>query len=241
MKCVLNFLKILVVLSVFSSYAFGIGQGEEYPEVIKLITEEYSGVVQLIITDGQGSIIASASAVFVTSDQLATAAHVLRKVKSPIEKHLFFVDPKTRELVAITQILQLDLKYDQAVLKVENYKSDKVYPIEIGTEVEDIVAVGFPKADLKIVSGHTLSQFGFFTNIVFSYFGKVTGMSGGAVLNKRTGRLVGVLVRGLSFASYVQFVSVERVNQLLARPPISCVYEDCYQKERDRFKTTSEC
>lgn len=240
MKSLLNLLKILIILFVFFSSAFGVGQEEEYPEVAKLITEDYSGVVQLIITDGRGSIISSASAVFIASDQLSTAAHVLRAIKSPIEKHLFFVDPKTKNHIAVTQILQLDLKYDQAILKVENYKSDSVYPLETETAPENIVVVGFPEADFKIVSGHILNQFDFFTNIVFSYFGEATGMSGGAVLNQRTGRLIGVLVRGLSFNSYVQLVSAERVKQLLLSFPLDCVYEDCYQIEKDRLKSLAD-
>ena len=229
MKYLSNLLKILVVLSAFSSSAFGIGQEGEYP-----------GVVQLIITDGQGSIITSASAVFVASDQLSTAAHVLRSVKSPIAEHLFFVDPKTKELVAITQILQLDLKYDQAILKVENYKSDKIYPLETRTEVKNIVVVGFPKASFKIISGHVLNQFDFFTNIVFSHFEETTGMSGGAVLNQQTDRLVGVLVRGLSFSSYVKFVSAKRVDELLLKPPLDCIFEDCYHQEKERLKQLAD-
>ena len=229
MKYFLNLLKILFIVSIFSSFAFGIEREGKYP-----------GVVQLITTDGEGSIIASASAVFVTFNQLATAAHVLRDVESPIEKHLFFVDPRTKELVAVTQILQLDLTYDQAILKVENYKSDEVYPIETGTEVENIVVVGFPKTDFEVVSGHVLNQFDFFTNAVFSYFGEAIGMSGGAVLNQMTGRLAGVLVRGLSFNSYIQFVSAERINQLLSRPLLDCVYEICYEREKERLKLLAD-
>ena len=197
------------------------------------IRDQYLRVVKLHLTL-QSQDVAFGSAVFIDSNILVTAAHNLYQLKEPIEKNLFFKDPKTNSLIPITKILHLNLEYDLAVLETGDYYSDTFYSIPEEPHpnvLDEIKIVGFPLGRFNSMKGHILEHREQFITTSVLFFGKLNGTSGGAVFNIETDTLIGIVVRNLALPSTMQFVSTTQVKSLLSKTPLSCSFTDCFNNQ----------
>ena len=192
----------------------------------------YNGVVQL-----KGPWI-SATAVFVTPDTLVTAAHVITNIKGSLKENLFFIDPKTGKQVHITNIHQLDLKYDIAVLKTAHYRSDVFYPpaLHPAHRLQAVTAVGFKQKEHKAIAGHVLFQSDLFVDIGGAFINMAYGFSGGPVFNSNTGELIGIVLSQIKKIPYVRTLSSKKIVELLSLEPLSCDWEYCVKQELENLR-----
>ena len=199
---------------------------------------QYTGIVQLIIIDDSSSSLGvhRGSAVFIASNTLITAAHIITKLSNNTKENIFFIDSKTKEKVFITKILHLDLKYDLAVLKTGSYYSNTYYPLSPNkTEIlSKISLIGFPDSNFCVVKGYVLNQFDFFMNTNISEeLPSYGGFSGGAVFQSNTNKLAGIIIRYLGISSYIQYISASKIKQLLSQKPLNCVFKECIADQLD--------
>ncbi len=216
-------LKIIFIFSFFLFTTFSYGSEDR---------NQYPGVVELITTDDSKHIIGQGSAVFTKPDTLVTAAHVIHDLNDNVEKNLFFIDPKTKKKIFIKKISHLDLKYDLAVLKTDDYRSNTYYPIQPKklNNLSNISLIGFPDGNFRFIRGHVLSQFDFFMEAGISK--EVHGgFSGGAVFQSDTNKLTGIIVRHLGVSSYIQYVSASKIRQLLSQKPLNCTFKKCVENQ----------
>ena len=215
--------KIIFTFSFFLFATFSYGSEDR---------NQYPGVVELIATDDSKHILGQGSGVFTEPNTLVTAAHVIHDLNDNVEKNLFFIDPKTKKKIFITKISHLDLKYDLAVLKTGNYRSNTYYPISPDKVniLSNISLIGFPEGNFRSVKGHVLSQFDFFKGASISK--EVHGgFSGGAVFQPDTNKLTGIIVRHLGVSSYIQYISISKVKQLLSQKPLNCSFKKCVENQ----------
>ena len=126
----------------------------------------------------------------------------------------------------------MDLKYDLAVLKTDNYRSKNYYPVQADKikDLSNIHLIGFPERSFRFVKGHILSQFDFFMEAGFSK--EVNGgFSGGAVFQSDTNKLAGIIIRHLGVSSYIQYISVSKIEQLLSQKPLNCTFKKCIENQ----------
>lgn len=194
------------------------------------VRDQYSGVVQLHLTDGSQPLSFS-SAVFIKPNILVTAAHGLYPLKN--EKNLFFKNPKTQKLVPVKQILHLDLKYDLAILDTGNYYSKTFYSTLEKNDsklLDEITLVGFPQSYFNSIKGHILGHEDHFTMTSTLFFDELNGTSGGGVFNNHN-ELIGIVIRGFALPFTMQFISATKVEELLSKKALTCSFVDCLNKK----------
>ena len=199
---------------------------------------ETNGVVPLYVAKGNGYHFRG-SAVFIGPHTLATAFHVIERLKSPVKEHLFFKDKKSHRFVPITKLSHLDLKNDLAILQVKDYHSKFFHSIGKNPKnfLKKIFIVGFPKNRLQVINGKILVQYDFSMDINYNSSGQMEGVSGGGVFYKKTGSLAGIMAWGFETFSYTPVIPVARIRDLLSQKPLSCVFEVCVKNQLKRINS----
>jgi len=217
--------------------------------------KKYKGVVNLIVNmdeeekDKEGNNYFIGSAVFIGPNVLVTAAHVINpKIKNK-KIHIDLFNPQEKQFISLDfEILQISFKYDLAILKINNYRSDTFYSLEESGYHEtsgDFVVVGNPSLNFRVMRADMILQReDLFIDIEprslinnMSGMNGMSGMSGGGVFNETNGHLLGIVIQQLGVTTHIRFVSVEQIHKMLARPALSCDIELCLKDQMSIFTT----
>lgn len=192
-------------------------------------SKPYSGIVKLIIENEKGQ----GTGFFVNPNTISTAAHVANK--GP----LYFIEPFTGDPV-FTEVLEIDEKYDLALLQTINYESEHFYSIGF-TEIDsfeqayeqfkvfhlgdlqkgDFVTIaGFPHGSFNIVMGTIIKTPTFplvsITGKIDRQMSTFFGISGAPVFSKDSS-VIGVATSGDAGNNtmFIGFTPIERVRYLV--------------------------
>ena len=170
---------------------------------------------------------------FISENKIVTNAHVIEKVKD-LEEITIVQEGNLRRLNA-NKIVSLSIRYDLALLEVDEVVSDFIILPENPLNSSNVYALGYPQDQFQ-----EIRQTGVLTDDYFSSDNSdLRGASGSPLFNEAH-QLVGVLYRG--GYNYTDFIDLETLNSFIKDESFLCEdnVQKCFKSLRESFETNTQ-
>ena len=171
---------------------------------------------------------------FISENQIVTNAHVVEKV-ADIEEITIVQEGNPRRLKA-GKLARLSIRYDLAVLEVDEAVSDFLSLPEDPLNSSNVYALGYPNGQFKKISQTgVLEEKDYF----FSDMPYIWGASGSPVLNEAD-QLAGVLYQRMD--DIIVFIEVETLKSFIKDEYFLCEgsIQECFKSLRESFEKNTQ-